>query len=153
MSRILVTGASGVVGGYVTQVFSEHELVLTDLASDLERMDVADPGAVRDVVGSVSPDVVIHLAAATDVDLCEKDPDLAFRTNALGTQNVALACRNASAVLVYTSTAGVFGGDKHSRTQSSTIPALRTSTATRSSQANGSSRRCSTATTSFARTG
>jgi len=55
---------------------------------------------------------VLHLAAATDVDLCEQEPDLAFRTNAIGTQNVALAARDVGAILVYVSTAGVFGGEK-----------------------------------------
>lgn len=112
MSRILVTGAAGVVGTYVAQVFADDELVLTDIVGDIERLDVTDPGAVGSFVAETKPEVVIHLAAATDVDLCEKNPDLAYRTNAIGTQNVALACQAVGAVLVYTSTAGVFGGDK-----------------------------------------
>ncbi len=112
MARVLVTGASGVVGGYVSEVFSDHELILTDIAGDVERLDVGDPVAVRNLFAEQRPDTVIHLAAATDVDLCEQDPDLAYRTNALGTQNVARACKEVGAVLVYTSTAGVFGGDK-----------------------------------------
>jgi dTDP-4-dehydrorhamnose reductase len=112
MTRILVTGATGVVGGYVSEVFSDHDLVLTDLAGDVDRLDVADAPAVRKLVLDTKPDVVIHLAAVTDVDLCEKEPDLAYRTNAIGTQNVALASQAAGAVLVYTSTAGVFSGDK-----------------------------------------
>jgi dTDP-4-dehydrorhamnose reductase len=67
---------------------------------------------VAEAVAAGRPDVVLHLAAATDVDRCEQDPDLAFRVNAIGTQNVALAARDAGAVLVYISTAGVFGGEK-----------------------------------------
>src|SRR3954447_10610534 len=43
MSRILVTGAAGVVGGYVADVFGNHELVLTDIRGDLESLDVRDP--------------------------------------------------------------------------------------------------------------
>lgn len=112
MSRILVTGASGVVGGYVSEVFADQELILTDVIGDVELLDVGDPSAVRSLFAEQRPDTVIHLAAATDVDLCEKDPDLAYRTNALGTQNVAFACKEVGAVLVYTSTAGVFSGDK-----------------------------------------
>jgi dTDP-4-dehydrorhamnose reductase len=112
MTRILVTGAAGVVGGYVAEVFADHELVLTDIVGDLDRLDVTDPEAVRSSVTDLRPEVVIHLAAATDVDLCEKEPDLAYRTNAVGTQLVALACREAGAIMVYTSTAGVFGGEK-----------------------------------------
>lgn len=112
MSRILVTGAAGVVGGYVSEAFADQELILTDVVGDGELLDVGDPTAVRTAFAEHRPDTVIHLAAATDVDQCEKDPDLAYRTNAIGTQNVALACKEAGAVLVYTSTAGVFGGDK-----------------------------------------
>jgi dTDP-4-dehydrorhamnose reductase len=112
MTRILVTGAAGVVGGYVSEVFSDHDLILTDIVGDTDRLDVTDALAVRKVVLEAKPEVVIHLAAATDVDLCEQDPDLAYRTNAIGTQNVALAARAAEAVVVYTSTAGVFGGEK-----------------------------------------
>lgn len=112
MTRILVTGAAGVVGGYISEVFADHELILTDIVGDVERLDVGDPDAVRNLFAEQRPDTVIHLAAATDVDLCEKDPDLAYRTNALGTNNVARASKEVGAVLVYTSTAGVFSGDK-----------------------------------------
>jgi dTDP-4-dehydrorhamnose reductase len=112
VSRILVTGAAGVVGGYVAEAFVDHDLVLTDIVGDVERMDVRDPVACRERISSEKPDVVIHLAAATDVDRCEQEPDYAFATNAIGTQNVALACQGAGATLVYTSTAGVFGGEK-----------------------------------------
>jgi dTDP-4-dehydrorhamnose reductase len=113
VSRILVTGAAGVVGGYVADVFDDHDLVLTDRICDDDPLDVTEPDAVRRLVRDVRPAIVIHLAAATDVDRCEQDPDLAYRTNAIGTQNVALACQEAGSILVYTSTAGVFGGDKH----------------------------------------
>jgi dTDP-4-dehydrorhamnose reductase len=112
VSRILVTGAAGVVGGYVAEAFADHELLLTDIVDGFEPLDVADPQAVRRCVLDSRPEVVIHLAAATDVDRCEQEPDLAYRTNAVGTQNVALACKEADAVLVYISTAGVFGGEK-----------------------------------------
>lgn len=112
MTRIVVTGACGVVGGYVAEVFSDHDLLLTDIRGDCDRLDVRDPEACKNVIGGHGAELVIHLAAATDVDECEQDHDLAFATNALGTQNVALAARDAGAVLVYTSTAGVFGGEK-----------------------------------------
>jgi len=111
-TRMLVTGAAGAVGSYVPQVFTDWDLLLTDIVGDFQPLDVADPEAVRTAVRTAQPDVVLHLAAATDVDACEKDPDLAFRANAVGTQNVALACRETDTVLVYISTAGVFGGEK-----------------------------------------
>jgi dTDP-4-dehydrorhamnose reductase len=112
MSRILVTGAAGVVGGYVKEAFADHDLILTDIAGGLIELDVRDADAVTKLVLDARPDVVIHLAAATDVDRCEQEPDLAHGTNTGGTRNVALACREVDATLVYTSTAGVFGGEK-----------------------------------------
>jgi len=54
--------------------------------------------------------VVIHAAAMADVDGCERNPDLAFRVNTLGTQNVALACAHCGAALVHISTNDVFDG-------------------------------------------
>jgi dTDP-4-dehydrorhamnose reductase len=112
VSSILVTGGAGVVGGYVAEVFADHDLVLTDVAPGFAQLDIRDAEAVRTLVLDTKPEVVIHLAAATDVDGCETDPGLAYETNAVGTRNVALACRESGATLVYTSTAGVFGGQK-----------------------------------------
>jgi len=110
--RLVVTGAGGMVGSYVPDVFADDELRLTDVVRGFEPLDVRDPSAVMTAVASTKPDVVLHLAAATDVDRCEQDPDWAFHTNAIGTQNVALACQAFGATLVYISTAGVFWGDK-----------------------------------------
>jgi len=55
---------------------------------------------------------VIHAAALTDTRRCEEEPDLAHQVNAVGTGNVALACREAGAALVYVSTNEVFDGRK-----------------------------------------
>ena len=100
------------VGSYVPEVFVGDELILTDIVNGYLHLDVCDPSAVMEAVGHAKPDVVLHLAAATDVDRCEQEPDLAYRTNAIGTQNLALACQASGAILVYISTAGVFWGDK-----------------------------------------
>lgn len=110
--RIVVTGAAGMVGSYVPTVFTDDELVLTGRQGAEVVLDVRDPEAVRRVIGQARPEVVLHLAAATDVDRCEQDPDWAYHCNALGTQNVATACLESGAQLVYLSTAGVFWGDK-----------------------------------------
>jgi dTDP-4-dehydrorhamnose reductase len=110
--KMLVTGASGMVGAYVTGVFSDWDVALTNLSGDHVHLDIRDPKSVRFSVESLRPDVVLHLAAATDVDRCEQDPEWAFHVNAIGTQNVALACQAFSIPLVYISTAAVFPGDK-----------------------------------------
>ena len=112
IDRVLVTGASGMVGSYVAQVFSNANLVLTDVVDTISQLDVSDPGVVMEAVQTVCPDVVLHLAAATDVDRCQDEPDYAYSVNAIGTQNVALACQATGAVLVYVSTGNVFSGEK-----------------------------------------
>jgi dTDP-4-dehydrorhamnose reductase len=66
--------------------------------------------AVSETIASFQPEFVIHAAAMTNVDGCEKDPELAFRVNVLGTQNIALACGQHGAVMVHVSTNDVFDG-------------------------------------------
>src|SRR3989338_4056029 len=110
--RMLVTGAGGMVGSYVPEVFSDYDLALTDTVAGFTNLDVRDPTSVRKAVAETKPDIVLHLAAATDVDRCEQEPDWAYHNNAVGTQNVALACQATDAVMIYISTAGVFWGDK-----------------------------------------
>lgn len=101
--KILATGAGGVVGSYLPD-----DVVRTDI----EDLDVRDPTQVAQGIEEHDPDVLIHLAALTDVDTCQLDPDAAFEVNALGTLNVALECAARDTPLVYVSTAGVFSGDK-----------------------------------------
>ena len=111
-SRVLVTGAAGMVGTYVHEVFADCRVTVTDIRGDGPNLDVVDRAAVRDAVVRAQPDLVVHLAAATDVDRCEREPDWAFQQNVAGTENVALACRPEDIPLVYISTASVFRGDK-----------------------------------------
>ena len=112
MKKMFVTGAAGMVGSYVRDVFKEWELVLTDIVGGYERVDVGEMDGVRGAIERARPDVVLHLAAATDVDRCEIDPAWAHRSNAIGTDNVARACQDVGATLVYISTGSVFSGEK-----------------------------------------
>ncbi len=115
--RIFLTGASGMLAGDTVPELRRagHEVVVTDLrprSPDICGLDVTDAAAVRHAVEEAGPDIVFHFAAETNVDLCEKDPDHAFRVNTLGTENVALACQAGDLPMVYISTAGVFDGEK-----------------------------------------
>jgi dTDP-4-dehydrorhamnose reductase len=107
--RVLVTGAKGMMGSDLCPVLREHHRVL---ATDIEEMDVRDRELVQRITRDFMPDVVMHLAALTNVDYCEQRPDEAFRTNTIGTQNVALACQDVGATMVYISTISVFDGLK-----------------------------------------
>ncbi len=111
---ILVTGAGGMTGSHLLDVYNEDELYRTDRTASegIHHMDICDADEVMRTIAKVRPSLVIHLAAETDVDRCEREPDHAFRSNYVGTLNVTLACRNYGADLVYVSTAGVFDGAK-----------------------------------------
>jgi len=111
---ILVTGSGGMMGCHLLDVFSPEELYLTDLqpSAGIHALDTRDPAAVMRTFERVKPEMAIHLAAETDVDRCEREVDHAFRSNALGTLNMALACQRFGVELVYVSTAGVFDGSK-----------------------------------------
>jgi dTDP-4-dehydrorhamnose reductase len=78
---------------------------------DLPELDITDREAIGAAIAGFAPDVVIHAAAWTDVDGCARDPERAYRANALGTQNVALACAACGAAMVYVSTNEVFDGE------------------------------------------
>jgi dTDP-4-dehydrorhamnose reductase len=75
-------------------------------------LDVRDFAAVCSAVDRVQPDLVLHLAAETDLEISQSDPDHAYLTNTVGTQHVAVACQQRDLPLVYISTAGVFDGEK-----------------------------------------
>jgi dTDP-4-dehydrorhamnose reductase len=80
--------------------------------TDIEELDVRDLDKAMHTAREIQPEVIFHLAALTDVDECERNPDESYRTNTIGTQNMALASLEVDATLVYISTASVFDGTK-----------------------------------------
>src|SRR3989344_2873536 len=118
--KVLITGASGGLASALIPLLKKRRdtLVLTgdhaprNPPNNFHAMDVSDlPGVLR-VFKAHRPGLVLHLAAATDVDRCETDPEYAFRVNARGTENIALACKKFNIPMVYVSTAEVFDGKK-----------------------------------------
>lgn len=111
---LLVTGAAGMVGSYLGDVFRDYNLILTDIKSGYPYLNIEDRGSVQEFISGAKPDYVLHLAAATDVDRCEKDAEWAFRVNTEATRNMTLACRKSGIPMVYVSTGAVFDGKKES---------------------------------------
>ncbi len=104
--RIAITGSKGQLGLALQQVLTDDHL----LPIDLPEQDITDLAGILALVAAFCPQVIIHGAALTDVDLCERDPLLAYRVNALGTRNIAAAALAAGAAMVYVSTDYVFPG-------------------------------------------
>ena len=104
--RILVTGAAGQVGARVTDALGDHVV----LAAARDALDLADREQVEQVVGEFGPDAIVNVAAMTNVDECERDPDGALVANALGVRSLAVAARRNRAHVVHVSTDYVFDG-------------------------------------------
>jgi dTDP-4-dehydrorhamnose reductase len=106
--NIIITGAGGKLGRELIRFFPG---VLTP---SIQEMDITDSKSVSDYILCNKPDLVIHLAAMTDIRKCEEDKEAAFKTNVLGTEYLLKAClsSNIGCRFVYISTASVFQGDK-----------------------------------------
>lgn len=106
--RILVTGASGQLGYDVERELERRGI--EHLGTSSRELDITDREAVERLMQSYRPDAVIHCAAYTKVDLAEDEPERCWAVNADGTRNMAAACREIGAKLLYISTDYVFPG-------------------------------------------
>jgi dTDP-4-dehydrorhamnose reductase len=114
--KVAITGAAGMLGSAMCPAFraAGHDVAATDLVphGDVERLDVRKFADVRSTLRAAAAEMVLHLAAETDLETSERDVDHAYLTNSVGTQHVSLACRELGVPMVYISTAGVFDGTK-----------------------------------------
>lgn len=108
--KLMVTGCNGQLGKALYQL-TEGDEAFEYVGSDVPELDITDSEALIKYVSELKPDVIINCAAATNVDGCEKDEDLAFKINALGPRNLAIAAAAVDAKLVHISTDYVFPGD------------------------------------------
>jgi dTDP-4-dehydrorhamnose reductase len=105
---ILVTGASGQLGQELIRINNDERYQIVGF--DRRQLDVTNLAQCRETLASVCPDSVIHTGAYTAVDKAEAEPDEAYRVNAVGTRNLALATREHGIKLCYVSTDYVFDG-------------------------------------------
>jgi dTDP-4-dehydrorhamnose reductase len=105
--RILITGANGQLGWELQRVLAKEDLIL----ADQPEFELTDPHLASKIV-QLRPAVCLHVAAYTDVEGCERDPQQAVQVNADGTRRVADAAAQVGAYLVYVSTDYVFDGKK-----------------------------------------
>ncbi|WNG29803.1 SDR family oxidoreductase [Cystobacter fuscus] len=122
--RILVTGASGMLGSHVLAVLgAKHDVLGWSHGSDrasLHRVDATNASQVERFFRTHTPGICVHCVASPDVLACERDPDMADRLNAQTTEQVARACAEHGAKLVYISSEYVFDGtSSHGYTEDS----------------------------------
>lgn len=105
-SKLLITGAQGQLGQALQAQFSDHNVI----GWDIQNLDICRLEQVRKAVNHLRPDIVINAAAFTQVDQAETHQEAAYRGNALGPRNLALATKEMNIPLVHFSTDYVFDG-------------------------------------------
>lgn len=126
--KVLVTGVAGQLGHDVMNELAKrnYEGIGSDIAPVYSgvadgtavtqmpyiQMDITDQASVNQVISEIEPDVVVHCAAWTAVDLAEDEDkrEKVHQVNGVGTENIALACQKADCKMVYISTDYVFDG-------------------------------------------
>ncbi|MBI2548749.1 NAD(P)-dependent oxidoreductase [Candidatus Woesearchaeota archaeon] len=114
MTRVLVTGANGFLGAKMRTLFATaHEVIGTYSSrpqEGLAYLDITNREQTITAIRDWRPEVIIHTAAFSNADKCERDPETAGKINTEGTANVAAGAYEAHSRLVFTSSAYVFDG-------------------------------------------
>lgn len=122
MRRILITGANGLLGQKLAELFARemaYELLLTSKHPDsvfgheqfdYTPLDIAAKREVRDLVLSFRPELIINAAAFTDVDSCETQRELSWRINVTGVENLVDAAKKVGAKIIQLSSDYAFDG-------------------------------------------
>lgn len=111
--KILITGASGKLGTQLTTQLKaqNHQIIGADIVGDnVEKLDITDYAACQKLMQTISPDIVIHPAAWTDVNGCALNPNKAILINGVGTHNIAVTSAQLDIPMVYVSSNEVFDG-------------------------------------------
>ena len=107
--KILMTGAAGALGTDTQKLLHAHGIQF--MATDIKQLDITDHKKTKELLLNYRPTIILHFAAMSDVDRCEKEPELALRINALSTLGLATIARKIDAKLLYVSTNFVFDGN------------------------------------------
>lgn len=107
--RMLIIGSEGMLGGDMLRFIPQK---YGAIGADINDVDITDEKSLIKFIESHNPEIVVNCAAYTDVDGCERNPELAFKVNALGARNIAEACKSIKIPLVHISTDFVFDGIK-----------------------------------------
>ena len=110
MKKLIITGGNGQLGREINRIYAGNadiEIINTDV----DDLDITNLEAVKEFVAKEKPYAIINCAAHTAVDLCEYQEELAYKINAIGPRNLAIAAKMNDCKLVHISTDYVFAGD------------------------------------------
>lgn len=116
--KLLIFGGSGFVGGNMARI-AQHkgwQVVIADNRpvpqGKYRLVDITDKDSVEKVIGEIDPNAVVNVAAIADVDLAEREKELAHKVNVDGAKNVAESCAGRGIRYVFFSSDAVFDGEK-----------------------------------------
>ena len=118
--RLVIFGGSGFVGGNMTKIAEQKgwQVVIADNRSvpqaEYRLVDITDKDSVEKVIEEIKPAAVVNVAAIADIDLAEREKELAYKVNVDGAKNVAESCTSRGIRYVFFSSDAVFGGEKSS---------------------------------------
>ena len=108
MIKVWIVGSNGQIGHALNEVLDPLEIEV--LNTDKDELDITDTEEVLNFGIVNRPDVIINCTGVTDTKLCEEEPELAYRVNALGARNLSIVARKNGAKMVQLSTDDVFDG-------------------------------------------
>ena len=115
--KLVIFGGSGFVGGNMSKIAQEKgwQVIIADnrpvSGAGYQLVDITDKDSVENVMGEIQPIAVVNLAAIADIDLAEREKELAYKVNVTGAKNVAESCAKRGIRYVYFSSDAVFDGE------------------------------------------
>lgn len=119
MKKIFFTGGSGLLalnwaaychGKFNAILGTNKRLINPDFASTISISGIQSSSSLQSIIGKIEPDIVINTAAITNIEYCEKNPEVAYESNVTLASHVAIACNMLDIPLVHISTDHLFSG-------------------------------------------
>ncbi len=121
MKTILITGIEGFLGYYLYDALKNLNYEIKgsyfpdnyklDIEVDSMYMNLTDEGNVNKVLEFYKPDIIIHTAGLSNVDVAEKTPEVSYDINVKGTYYISKWCQNNGSLLIFCSTNAIFYGN------------------------------------------
>ncbi len=112
MTKYLIIGKNGQLGTEFVRQLTKNNLDF--IAFDHHQIDISNTYKVVELIDQIKPNIVINTSAYNQVDLAEKNYNLAYKTNSLGVNNLVFACKKYNSLIIHYSTDYVFDGEKDS---------------------------------------